>query len=67
MPNNADINAILVVSLILLATMAVAFWLSPQGCRWLSLRLYCRAVQIEAGRKAFADAMKANTEVLDAE
>jgi hypothetical protein len=57
-----DINAVLAVSLILLATMAVAFWCSPIGCRWLSLRLYCRAVQIEAGREAFAEAMKANSE-----
>jgi hypothetical protein len=63
MPNNADVNAMLATILILLATLAVAFWVSPRGCRWLSLRLYCRAVQIEAGRQAFADAMEANTKV----
>lgn len=65
-PNN-DVNAILAVSLILLATMAAAFWISPRGCRWLSLRLYARAVQIEAGRQAFSDALAANTEAIDAE
>lgn len=57
---NQDINSILVVLLILLATMALAFWLSPRGCRWLSLYLYCRATALDAARQAFEDTMQAN-------
>ena len=46
----------------MLAPMALAFWFSAKGCRYLSIRFFARACQIEAGRKAFHDAVHANVD-----
>jgi glycerol-3-phosphate acyltransferase PlsY len=54
------INVILVVAWILVVTMALTFWISPKGCRYLSLRLFARAEQLEIGRKTYHDTIASN-------
>ena len=55
-----DINSVLLVTLILIGVLALAVWASPLGCRWISLRLYARAEQLDAGRRAFKNTLDAN-------
>ena len=49
------INVIMIGSWVMVVVMSLAFWISPKGCRFLSLHFLARAHQLEAGHKAYHD------------
>jgi len=64
-----DINSILVLLVVMAGAMALASWLSPRTCRWLSLRLFARAEAVEASRAAYrqvhGEVMSVNREICE--
>ena len=59
-----NVNLILIIVFMLAASLYLATWLSPKGCRHVSLYFFVRAEQLEAGRNAARSAREANVEML---
>jgi hypothetical protein len=47
------VNVILIGAWVMFGLLALTFWISPKGCRFLSLHFLARAHQLEAGHKAY--------------